>query len=482
MTKTVFVSGQSNSLGRDTGGPAWASITGVRVWDNANPLGANGSAFRTPVNTRAIYGTFEFTDRNNAAVWFCRRLAQYLSETIDMTIVARGGTAISGWAPGDSVGMLQECLDVWAATGQGPADIFVWHNNESNSGTSATGYRDAWLALAANLEAGGVIGPNTKILLVGTPEDNAARVAANRNSLGAIVAADPRCTITLSDGLSTYDGLHFTGDALYVLGAHRIFDAYMKAEASMVATYAYVNEGGVPGEPGTGTPKIVNLESLLTQGYRPKGPPIYMTANQIYNRPADVVALDAQVQAAGGGGSGALGTDGVARIGGGGGGGGYCRALIANPEASYMVTVGTGGLGGAAGQNNGSVGSASSFGHLSANPGGAGTTFGSTSDVVVASSGSGGSSTTGDFNARGNPGGRGIKLTASVRIAGDGGNAMLGTGGNATNASSTAGNSNGQAGTGYGSGGGGGLSSTSANAAGGDGAPGVVIVQEYIRG
>lgn len=485
MTIRVFVSGQSNALGRGSGGPAWSAIDSrVRVWDNVNPLGTNGSAWRTAAIARSTYSTFENADRNNAAVWFCSRLAAYANDNIDMTIVARGGTLISGWAPGGGVGMLEECLAVYAATGQAPAHVFVWQQGESNATTAVNTYRDAFLELLSSLQSSGVIDANTLVILGGTPEDSEDRVSFNRNTYAAIMAADSRCVIARSDGLQTYDNLHFTGDALYTLGTLRMIDAYVKGKTSMVALWALVNEGGTPGTAGSGADKIVDLEKLLKTGYRPKGPPIYMTSNQTYNRPSDVAAVHVIVQAPGGGGAGARGDDGTARVGGGGGVGAKLEVTILNPLNSYPVSIGAFGTGGAAGPNNGTPGGSASFGVFSANGGGAGTTFSATTALIIASPGAGASApTSGDLNVGGASGGLGIKLSIDVRLAGSGGNSTLGSGGRGFNASTAVATANGGlAGDGYGSGGGGGCSSSSANAAGGNGAPGVVIVQEFIRG
>ena len=269
MTIRVFVSGQSNAIGRGTGGPNWASVDSrVRVWDNANPLGANGSAWRTAAQARSTYGTFENTDRGNFGVWFCHKLAQTLGEDVDMTMVARGGTPISGWAPGDPVGMLQECIDVWTATGQAPANVFLWHQGEGNvTSPNATPYKTAFLAMIANLKAASVIDDDTVIIVGGTAEENADRINFNLTRLQALANENAAIFYAPSDGLPTYDGTHFTGSALYSLGAQSYFAAYLQAEGlGMTDIWTLVNEGGTPGVTPSGEPKIFNLKSLRAIG------------------------------------------------------------------------------------------------------------------------------------------------------------------------------------------------------------------------
>jgi hypothetical protein len=269
MTLRVFVSGQSNTVGRGTGGPDWAGVDSrVRVWDNANPLGANGTAWRTAAVARSTYGTFENTDRNNFAVWFCHKLAQTLNEDVDMTMVARGGTAISGWAPAGSPPMLQECIDVWAATGQAPAHVFLWHQGEGNvTSPDAAGYKSAFLALVANLKAASVIDDDTIIIVGGTAEENADRINFNITRLQALAAENDAIQYAPSDGLPTSDGTHFTGSALYSFGVQSYFAAYLQAEGlGMTDIWTLVNEGGTPGVSPSGTQKIFNLKSLRAIG------------------------------------------------------------------------------------------------------------------------------------------------------------------------------------------------------------------------
>lgn len=269
MTIRVFVSGQSNALGRGAGGPSWAGVDSrVRVWNNANPLGANGSGWATASDARATHETFQFLDRNNFGVWFCHRAAQVRDDDVYMTIVARGGTAIEAWGTSSpSVPMLQECIDVYATTGQDPADVFLWHQGEGNTSTPAVTYKSDFLALVSNLTNAGVIDANTVIIVGGLSEDNQSRIDFNNNVLRALANENPNIYYANSSGLSSYDGTHFDGQSLYTLGAERFFAAYSEAEGiNMADLFALINEGGTPGEPGTGENKLYNLLNLALIG------------------------------------------------------------------------------------------------------------------------------------------------------------------------------------------------------------------------
>lgn len=274
MTIRVFMSGQSNALGRDEGGPPWSAIDSrVRVWNNVNPLGANGTAFVSAATARAG-GTFDNLDRNNLGVWFCHRLAQVRDEDVDFTIVARGATHILEWEPGSPIGMYEEIVDVWTATGQGPADIFLWHQGEGSVSTDPTNletYRNRWTSFVYDeLTAAGVIDANTIIILGGLAEEGVneeARIAFNIGALQQLAVDTPNTYYAPSDGLTTYDGTHFIGQALYTHGAARYFSAYMEAEGlTMADLFALVNEGGTPGSPGTGANKLYNLLDLALIG------------------------------------------------------------------------------------------------------------------------------------------------------------------------------------------------------------------------
>ena len=481
MTKTVFISGQSNAIGRGVGGPNWSGISSlVKVWNNANPLGANGTAFVTPVLGSS---TFDPSDGNNFGVWFANRLARHLSEAVNMAMVARGNTAISGWAPGDIVGMLQECIDVWAATGQGPADIFLWHQGEANTGTSYSTYNTAFQALLTNLTAAGVVNANTLVILGGLSEDTTARRDFNENVLKQIAANYARVQFARSDGLVSFDGTHFDGMSLFDFGNTRYFDAWMKVQQAMTV-YVWANDGGTPGSPGTGTNKLANLSRLLDEGYRLKGVPVTITVSGTYTTPADVVGLLVELVGGGGGAGGADFTGGYARPSPGGGGATYSRKFIASPSATYTVTIGSAGSGGAAGSNNGGNGSSSSFGGVVTAPGGAAgvASPASTADAWMQQGGSGGGAGGGaDLTIPGDQGMEALKLTAAARRAGRGGSSPLGRSGVAVTAGSTGTSGAGGAGSGYGAGGSGAVSSTTVSAAGADGMPGVVIVWEFVR-
>lgn len=152
--------------------------------------------------------------------------------------------------------------------------------------------------------------------------------------------------------------------------------------------------------------------------------------------------------------------------------GGYCKKLLsaATIGASQTVTVGSGGAGGVRGAL-GRSGGTSTFGSLLTGGGGVGSFSSPNNPTAGIASG-------GDINISGQPGifWNDISDSGIIYLTTCGANSFLGIGG--TYGSSTASHVDGQAGTGYGSGGGSGNGVSGNN--GGDGAPGVVIITEYI--
>jgi hypothetical protein len=99
------------------------------------------------------------------------------------------------------------------------------------------------------------------------------------------------------------------------------------------------------------------------------------------------------------------------------------------------------------------------------------------SAVAPVLGGNGGTGTNGDVNGAGKPGDYGIHLLAAVSVSGAGAESWLGGGGKSVIGTTTG--AAGNAGTGYGAGGSGGASGGNTNQAGGLGAPGVILIEEY---
>lgn len=474
----IFASGQSNMVGRATDGPDWDLIDDrVTVWNNVNPLGSIGTAFSTPITARAN-GTFDFTNRNNLGVWFADRMARELDDDVRLVMAARGATAIESWAEGETeIPMLENCIDVWAASTAGDpavADVFIWHQGEGN--LSTPDYPAKFTTLLANLEAGGVIGPNTLVIVGGLSEDNINRRNFNVNVLSKLHNSDSRIVFARSTGLHSYDGTHFDGKSLYRFGSERYYHAYRMAQTPEL--YVLANKGGTPGVPGSGENGVFNLP--LTAGYRLRGGPIFLTASGTYQRDPEVAAIMVELLGGGAGGGGASG-DTVARAGFAGSAGGYCTAFIESPESSYDYTIGEAGIGGEP-ASTGTNGGATLFGTvLIANGGNQNGSVSSGTNMVIYNPVVGGNASGGDFNLQGQASIPGMRLSDSSRMSAGGGNTKYGLGGRGQALNSSGTSSPGVSASGYGAGGGGGVAGVGIDIGGGDGAPGVIVIWEYVH-
>lgn len=225
---------------------------------------------------------------------------------------------------------------------------------------------------------------------------------------------------------------------------------------------------------GNGTYQGKNI-SVTTQVF---------TASGTYTKPTGLLSciVECVGGGAGGGGCAAANNNEVANASG-GGAGGYCRKTFQDSElsATVTVTIGSGGNGGVAGNNNGTNGGNTSFDTLLIANGGT-NGFGAASGFFVFSGGVGGTATGGDINCNGGYGGDGFFSTHSTvyaGISGSGGSSFFGSDadGRVTIGSSAPGTNA----TVYGSGGSGACSSSGGSAqAGGNGAAGVCIITNYI--
>jgi hypothetical protein len=233
-------------------------------------------------------------------------------------------------------------------------------------------------------------------------------------------------------------------------------------------TGAVTSQSGIPA--GDITSGTISADRLPGTGFL-HVTTLYFTSSGTFSKASYpwLRAIRIKVQGGGGGGAGRSASN---RSGGGGGGGGYAERFFTDIgvlEASVTVTVGAGGNGGAAGENNGSVGGASRFGSAG-NAWDTRATGGNGTNNFQDSEG-GGIGTNGDLLIGGSGGGRGSG--GSPEHPGTGGASFMGGGG-----APARGSEGGRPGLNYG-GGGGGASVVSTARSGGNGAPGIVIVELY---
>lgn len=203
------------------------------------------------------------------------------------------------------------------------------------------------------------------------------------------------------------------------------------------------------------------------------------TADGTFVVPPGVTTVYVSGAGGGGGGGGGAGRTSSPNSSGGGGGGGagrsaYKQPVSVTPGASISIKIGAGGARGAAGSTGGSGGNGTAggdtlFGTLLSLPGGAGGGLGRAGDGAGGAGGSPGGAWGGDGIA----GGRGGD-------GGSGGSCPFGTAGGGGRARASAGAAEPTTAAGFGVGGGGGgaaYSSATSGTQGGNGMPGILIVE-----
>lgn len=197
-----------------------------------------------------------------------------------------------------------------------------------------------------------------------------------------------------------------------------------------------------------------------------------------YTVPAGINRLKVRAQGPGGGGGGGDGGSSQVGVGRGGYAGAYAEKIYSvTPGQTLTYTVPAGGAGGAAGNNAGTDGGNTLFdegGSVVTAPGGTGgTSMAAGTTLTVTGASTLLLATGGDLNLPTMPAQRGVRLSGTSWIPSRGASCLLGAGGN------DGFNAAGSAGEGYGAGGGGGSSDSVTDRAGGAGAPGVIVVEEY---
>lgn len=303
-----------------------------------------------------------------------------------------------------------------------------------------------------------------------TPSTTMKRDAAGRSQVVNPVTDSDIATKHYIDQIAGVDAA--TTDSLARRGASGVLTVGTPVSAGHAVTKAYADALVGGGKIGR-----VNRVVFLADG--------------TYTKPANLLYADVEVQGDGAAGGGRVLSSVNISIGGGGGAGGYRRALIAASliTGPIAVTVGQGGVPDTNPVSGSGTGSA--FGALVTAAGGVGgeRTNASNSGSVQAAGGAGGDSggtATPIFQIDGQRGGVGRSPYVTVvggttqygyAIPGAGGNAFLGSGGFSP-AIGQSGTSN--PGEKYGGGGSGIFGFNQATTPGGAGAPGVVIITEYL--
>jgi len=224
---------------------------------------------------------------------------------------------------------------------------------------------------------------------------------------------------------------------------------------------------------------LPNFQTISSTGAITQIKPQIFTSSGTYTPTIGMKYIQCICVGGGGGGGGTANAAASTLTTGGCGGGGATSYIIlsaASIGASQAVTIGAGGTAGASGNNAGGNGGTTSLGILCTAPGGSGGPGSAGSGAVTG--GAGGIAGVGDFSMPGQNGGS-VNQTSTINFVPDGGNSLFGFGGQNdwVHPSPNAG----FPGKNYGGGAcGGGSFNGNGAAAGAVGAPGIVIITEYI--
>lgn len=208
---------------------------------------------------------------------------------------------------------------------------------------------------------------------------------------------------------------------------------------------------------------------------------VVLTTTGTYTPSTGTTEIFVQAVGGGGGSAGAKAASVQTSVGSGGGGAGYAAKWITGVSGTYAYVIGAGGLAGIANNGPGGNGGNTTFtAVLSAGGGGGGTNNGSGTNLAQNGfGGTAGIGITGDIKIGGSDGTPSLRLSSSQGVTGNGGSSQLGGGGVTTTAGGST-DSNGNNGYNYGGGAGGAASFDATGQVGGTGAPGVIIITEYI--
>jgi hypothetical protein len=214
---TILASGQSNMCGRGTGGPsALTADSRVLVWNNANELINDGNAFISVPD----FGNppWHSGGANNLALWFAHKAASEMEQEVRLVLVCRGARSLETWGAGQE--MYEAMERIYLSTGEPPADVFLWHQGESDIDESACWYKTKFLNLLSRMRADGLLKYDAPAIVGTIAEDGddlSLEIEFNSN-LYDLATAHPDILFVNADGLGLHDTKHFSGWSLYQLG------------------------------------------------------------------------------------------------------------------------------------------------------------------------------------------------------------------------------------------------------------------------
>lgn len=227
MPKLVIISGQSNAIGENNGGPNPAPA-GVQIWNNSLSSWGSSNYTLSPLADAEPNGN---GGNNNMGLALACRLNKETGEDIYLIQSCVDGGSITNWING--IGTAFTTLASLVASALSTPQlagidltsdvVILWAQGEADSTLDYNTYNGYYNTLFSQLRAE-TWGGSTVPFLIFQPSllhyvDAPVKVMWNYSK------TDGWATFVSTEGLATSDGTHWTGPALWEIGYYRAYNA-----------------------------------------------------------------------------------------------------------------------------------------------------------------------------------------------------------------------------------------------------------------
>lgn len=229
----VICTGQSNAAGSNSGGPNPADAR-VKVWDGVAGAWGSSDYTQAPFSRSTPHGN---AGNNNMGLAFAHRMAADWDRPVYLVYDAVGGTSIDEWVATGPASARYAALKAkveaalatpeWAGITT-PEVVLIWAQGEEDYQIDFATHLANLETLVAQFRAETWFPAATPILMAEmSPLHNRYPPQAAIRRMGT--AGDAWVVSVTSGGLALEDSSHWTGDALWEFGYHRMYAAYFSA-------------------------------------------------------------------------------------------------------------------------------------------------------------------------------------------------------------------------------------------------------------
>jgi hypothetical protein len=227
----ILFMGQSNALGRGTGGGDLETNENVRIWNSTSGSFEVWDLTEDPPQ----YGDAATVGANNFTFHFSKKFNEVYGRPVYVIDSAKGGQSISSWVPSSSSLYTNMTAKVSAA-GSPDIDLVLWHQGEANYLDSESSYKSSFDSLLTQLRAESFIADDTPVIAgqLGN-EPNSAGI--NSSALNSFFDREnfseyyEKDYVYLAETayLELTDTIHFSGSSLVDMGRFYYWEAFQRA-------------------------------------------------------------------------------------------------------------------------------------------------------------------------------------------------------------------------------------------------------------